>query len=362
MLKKIFVPKKERLLYGCFILSLLFFLLAKILPFHETRALREEMIAASQIMADALDTLKRCRESRGLGIDSATDVNRTGIVGLRLSPITTTLGNLEAKRTSANPNFAGLLVFLLREAEIDSNDTVAIGASGSFPGLIVAVLSAIDAMDLRPLFLVSIGASQWGANHPDFHWLHMQSCLIQKGVLSSRPLAISMGGDQDSGRDMDQNGRDLLSRDMAQSGYPIVTEENLVNNVESKMQIYLREASGEKIKIFINIGGSWSNLGTDSEILHLQPGLGEISRFPSKEKWGVIYAMAAMDIPVLHLLYIKGLVQRYGLPWDPVPLPEPGQGDLYKSLGENQKTFFWISVIYLLVIVGSLVLGLKNAN
>jgi poly-gamma-glutamate system protein len=355
-MNKIFLRKKDRVLYGLFAISLVFFLMAKIVPPHQAKPIREEMIAASQVMFEAMEALKRCRGSKGLGIDSSSDVNRTGVIGERFSSITTTLGNLEAKRTSTNPNFAGLMVSLLRQAGIDSEDTVAVGASGSFPGLILAVLAAAKTMDLKLLFLASIGASQWGANHPDFHWLHMQACLQREGIFSFAPLAISMGGDGDVGRDMQEEGRVLLARDMAEAGYPIVSEGELEKNVESKMRLYLQNTSNKKIKAFVNIGGSWSNLGIDSEILRLRPGLGRITRIPPENKRGVLYAMAALDVPVIHLLYVRGLVQRYGLPWDPVPLPQPGEGDVYRRVDERQDSFLWISIVYV-VLIGSFLAG-----
>lgn len=355
------LPKKQ-LIYVFFVLSLVFFLLAKIFPSREARILREEMFMASQIMSEAIEALKDCREAKNLAIDPSSDVNRTGIIGVKSSPITTTLGSLEAKRTSTNPNFGGLLVSLLRKTGVDSGDTIAVGASGSFPALILAVLSAAKAMDLNPLVLVSLGASQWGANHPDFHWLHMQKCLQQNGIFFFQPIAISMGGDQDIGRDMQEEGRTLLIKEMGESGLPIISEGDLQTNVESKMRTYVQKASGKRIKAFVNVGGSWSNLGIDSAILHLRPGLGKISRFPSEERRGVLYAMAALKIPVIHLLYVKGLVQRYGLAWDPVPLPQPGQGDIYQRILENQKSFLWISVVYLVLFGVVLVFGVKKST
>ena len=39
--------------------------------------------------------------------------------------------------------------------------------------------------------------------------------------------------------------------------------------------------------------------------------------------------MASRGVPVIHLLNIKGLAAAHGLPWDPSPLPQPGEGDLY---------------------------------
>jgi poly-gamma-glutamate system protein len=362
MPNKIFQGRRNLLLLGLFVLSLIFFLLAKIIPSNEAKVLREEMIAASQIMADALEVLKECRETRGLPIDPITDVNLTGIIGVRNSPITTTLGNLAAKRTSANPNFAGLVAFLLRKAGVDSGDTIAVGASGSFPGLMLAVLSAAKAMDLNPLVLASLGASQWGSNHPDFHLLHMQKCWQQNGIFSFQPIAVSIGGDRDVGRDMPEEGRALLRKDIQQAGFPILSVGDLNENVSSKMQLYFRKASGDQIKAFVNIGGSWSNLGIDSAILHLKPGLGKIGPLPPEEKRGVLYAMAALDIPVVHLLFVNGLVQKYGLAWDPVPLPRPGEGNLYRKIEENQKSFLYISVVYLILFGVFLGFGIKKST
>jgi poly-gamma-glutamate system protein len=356
MAKNSLTPHKNLLISGLFFLSIAFFLLAKIFPYREAAALREEMISASKIMSEAMEVVKECREAKKYPMDPSSDVNRTGIIGLKSSSITTSLGSLEAKRTSANPNFAGAVVLLLRRAGVGSGDIIAVGASGSFPALILAVLSAAKAMDLEPLVLTSLGASQWGANNPDFHWLHMQACLHQNGILIFEPIGVSMGGNQDTGGDMREEGRSILRRDMEEAGFPIISESDLKANVEFKMQLYFQKASGKKIKAFVNIGGSWSNLGTDSEILHLRPGLEKIKRFPPEEKRGILYAMAARGIPVIHLLYVRGFVERNGLPWDPVPLPRPGEGKIYQRILETQKSFLIIAVAYLVsVSIGMIV-------
>jgi poly-gamma-glutamate system protein len=362
MAKKIFRRQKDRLVIELFALSLAFFLMGKIIPLREAKVLRENMIAASRIMSGAMEALKGCREAEGVAIDHAADINLTGIIGVKSSPLTTTLGNLPAKRTSTNPNTAGLLFFLLRKAGVSPGDTIAVGASGSFPGLLLAVLSASKAMALRPLIQVSLGASQWGANHPDFHLLHMLRCLQRNGIFSFQPIAVSVGGDQDTGEDMPEEGRALLRKDIERSGFPYLSGGSLRANVESRMRLYFKDASGAPIKAFVNIGGSWANLGTDSSILLLKPGLGKMARFPPEEKQGVIYAMAELDIPVIHLLYVRGLVQRYGLAWDPVPLPRPGEGALYRKIEERQKSFFYISVGYLVLFGVLLGLGMKKST
>jgi poly-gamma-glutamate system protein len=356
-----FKTKKRQIPYLLFILSVVFFILAQTLPSREANAVIEKMKEASRIMSQATSVLKECRKDKALAIDPSSDINRTGLIGIKLSLITTSLGNLEAKRTTTNPNFAGLVVYLLKEAGVEEGDTIAVGASGSFPALIVAVLSASKAMDLNPLIIASLGASQWGANLPDFHWLHMQDCLRNNGVFAYIPVGISLGGEQDRGEDMEEEGRRLLTKAMVESGIPVVNELGLEPTVEAKMGLY-SEAAGEKpIKAFMNIGGSWSNLGTDRDVLNLKPGLVKFHRIPSKKNRGVLFEMGTRDVPVIHLLFIRGLVERYGLAWDPVPLPSDRVGRIYERIRERQPSFLYISLAFFILLFVLLAVGSKRS-
>jgi poly-gamma-glutamate system protein len=362
MMKRLIRASGRSGVFFLFFLSLAFYLLVKIVPPRQARALKEEMVAASKIMAEASVLLRDCREEIGLAMDPQTDVNRTGLIGIKSSPITTSLGNLGAKRTATNPNFAGLLVLLLREAGVESGDAIAVGASGSFPGLIVAVISAAKAMGVDALVIASLGASQWGANHPSFHWLRMHRCLWEKGLFPRLPTAVSLGGVHDMGEDMPEEGRVLLDRDMAETRIPIIRERNLIENVEAKMQLYFREAGDKPLKAFVNVGGSWSNLGVDSAVLEVKPGLTKITRFPLQERQGMLFQMAARGLPVIHLLYVKGLAQRYGLEWDPTPLPQPGEGEIYMRVVEDRKSFLILAFAYLFFFSAFLIFKLTPKN
>lgn len=342
---------KGKAIFVLFVLSLLFFLLAKFIPQSEAEEEIQVMRQASEIMKNAMDVLREYQRERGIFLDEKTDPNQTGLIGLKFSPITTSLGNLEAKRTTTNPNMAGGVVYLLKQAGVEKGETVAVGASSSFPALIVAVSAASKAMNLRLLVISSLGASQWGANRTDFHWLRMQQCLKEQGVLDIEPIALSLGGESDRGEDMSAEGRSLLEEEIRKDGIFFLEEPNLEKNVELRMRLYEEKAANLEIKAFINIGGSWSNMGTDSEVLKLKPGLNRIQRLPSPEKRGVIHGMAARGVPVIHLLHVKGLVRRYGLPWDPSPLPTPGEGEIYQMIRQKQPTFIFLAALYLCLVL-----------
>jgi poly-gamma-glutamate system protein len=337
-----------RAVYAAAALSLVYLLLIRSLP---DAAVRAEMTEASRLMARATAALRQCRASRDVPVDPAADPNKTGLVGVERSEITTSAGRLEAKRTTTNPEFAALVVSLLHEAGVRRGDTVAVGASSSFPALIVATLAAAEAMGLEPLVISSLGASEYGANIPGFNWADMEDCLRTAGVLDVRPIARAVGGDEDVGRDMSPEGRALLESRIRSGGVPFLEEPDLERNVARRMELYRKSAGKRPIKAFINIGGSWANIGTDAEVLKVEPGLARDIFLPSPDRRGVIQAMAAAKVPVIHLLNIKGLCERYGFPWDPRPLPRPGEGPFYRRAAARSRPAAALGIAYVLLII-----------
>ena len=308
-------------------LCLAAFLLFKFSPRKEDPSLQSQIRLASRLMTRASEVIRDCRLKKNIALDPAADPNRTGLIGFKTSSITTSKGILEAKRTTTNPAFAGLILRLLHQAGARPGDCVAVGASSSFPALILATLAACQALDVTPLLISSLGSSEWGANIPEFNWLDMEDCLNASGILEVHPMAYSIGGDEDRGTDMVPDGRALLLQEAAARRLPLLEEPDLASTVAARMELYQKSAAGRPIKTFINIGGSWVNLGTDSKVLSVAPGLhikgspSEITSYPPPERFGMIFAMARRGVPVIHLLFIKGLCREYDLPWDPQPLP-----------------------------------------
>jgi poly-gamma-glutamate system protein len=324
--------KKEKWIYAGALIGLIVFGLYIVIP-SRPRAFTADpdMMGAAKTMMRAVDALRDCALSEGVTIDPATDINQTGLIGIEDSPITTSLGNLEAKRTSTNPNFAAVMVLLLKKAGVRRGDAVAVGASSSFPALIIATLSAVEDLGAKPVMICSLGASNWGANNPSFTWLEMLDCLREKKVFGVQPVALSIGGQNDDGSDMSEEGRALLTPKIEKSGVFFLRESGLAANVRKRMELYETSAAPARIKAFVNVGGGWADMGTDSSVLKLRPGLTAVRDIPPPNKRGVMQEMALRKTPVIHLLYVKGLADRYGLPWDPVPLPEPGEGGVFRS-------------------------------
>ncbi|MFO7769173.1 MAG: poly-gamma-glutamate system protein [bacterium] len=323
---------------------------------------REQLREAAHWMDRGIQAAREAREARGIRIDPSADPNGTGLIGPEISPLVTTVGSLESKRTATSPEMAVVTAWMLRRAGAEPGETVAVGASGSFPGLLTAVLSACRALDAEPAVILSLGASSWGAAHPDFHLLDLHGTLREAGLTDRPPLAVSVGGEGDEGGGLDRAVVDGLREEVLDAGIPLIEEPDLQRNATLRLHYYQEAAGGGKPAAFVNIGGAWANMGTSEVALGLRPGLNTHVRRPPPGQGGVVHAMAARRVPVIHLLHLRGLTARYGLQWDPVPLPHPEEPGVYRRLAPLPTLFRVALAAYLLCLAGLAVVPLPRGS
>jgi poly-gamma-glutamate system protein len=287
-------------------------------------------IEAAGLMARSLTSIRALRLAKGLAIDRALDPNETGIVGAEFTPLTTSLGDVEAKRTAANPAFAAVVAGYFERAGLERGDVVAIGGSGSFPAFVLASLCAARALELRPILIYSVGASMYGANIPGFTFIDMLERLRSDTLLPYSIEAVAPGGEHDSGRGVlfDEEGTTLVD-EARRSGLPLVDGATLSDRIQRRLRIYEAAAAGRPVRCFVNVGGATANYGDTAASLDLPAGLLlRLPVVPSSPARGLVFEFAARGVPVVHLLFVKGLARANGLPFDPVPFPpltEAGQ-------------------------------------
>lgn len=349
---------RQIVLMGIF--SLAAYLAVQIFSVKEDARYQKEMLRAARSMEKAISVITAYCDSSGIEINERLDPNRTGLIGEEFSPITTTLGHPDAKRTTTNPDMAGLIVHLLHKTGVTAGDTIAIGSSASFPALLIASLTAAEAMSVYPVVIISLGSSSYGANRPEFNLLDLYKLLLHKNIITTPPAAISLGGEEDVGGGFTGGIKEKLLLQIRASGLPFILEKNLQKNVAKRSQIYAGKLNGNRIKAFINCGGSYANLGSSSLILNVKPGLNAHIRLPSVQKRGVLFAMAARGIPTIHLLFIRGLAVQYNLPWDPVPLPKPGSAKFYRSVKTGNSVFIITVFAYFAGLVVLMLHGIKK--
>lgn len=290
-------------------------------------------IAAAVRMEAAIRVLKAELLAEGIAMESSLDPNMTGLIGPEWTPLTTTLGDLEAKRSSLNPNFAALIVRYFDEAGLREGDVIAIGASGSFPGLLVATLCAAREMGLEAMTIASFGASMYGATRPEFSIAKMLRVLSSVSALPDSLIAVSPGGDGDYGENaLFEDSRSVVDALAAESRVPYIRFDppDLEASIRERLRLYEERAGGRRIACFVNIGGASANSGTSSYTLDFPQGLVlDPPRIPVSATRGLVYEFAARGVPVVNLLNVRRLADDNGLPFDPVPLPAPGAGGVY---------------------------------
>ncbi|MBP3736722.1 MAG: poly-gamma-glutamate system protein [Lachnospiraceae bacterium] len=292
---------------------------------HQEKSADYELrVQAATKMQACMDSIRSEKERRGLSI-IPEDRFGTGMLGEEFTGITTTVGALEAKRTTANPDMAAFMIEMLTEAGIEAGDYVAAGFSGSFPCMNLALICACETMDVRLTYIASAGSSMYGANQPEMTFPDMVLHLLEEGLIRTAPAAFSMGGDFDVGEEMLPELRDEVYARLDASGFKVLRIRDFAENIAARRRIY---ETGRMPDLFAGIGGNISTLGLREDTLKagVVPA-GTVAA--SDEKSGLMEIYSAAGIPVLHVLNIKQLTADYGLAFDPPALTPIGEGSIY---------------------------------
>lgn len=346
-----FKAKSNLVLGLLFLLALLAFIAVENGKQDVKQDYYDEKLQAARLAETAEQTIKNYRLENSVFIDDVNDPNQTALIGQEYSLITTDQGNIESKLSATNPNFAAVIVQLLKEARLKEHDQVAVAFSGSFPGMNISVMAALEILNLEPVVITSVGASNFGANDPYFTWLDMESLLYDKGVFSNRSVAASIGGGNDIGRGLSPEGRELIIKAIERNKVEFIHEKFIENSIARRMEIYEKNSEGKPIKAFINVGGGIASLGNTINGQLIPSGLTERLPMANFPLHGVIIQMAKQGIPIIHLLNIDQLLEKYGLPANPVPLPDPGEGGIFIQKKYNLIVTSIATVILVVVIV-----------
>jgi poly-gamma-glutamate system protein len=271
-------------------------------------------------------------------IDRINDPNGTGLIGLQYSPITTERGDLNAKLTSANPNFAALIIEFFKNAGVEKNDVIAVSFTGSFPALNIAVLSAIEILQLKPIIITSVSSSMWGANYPELTYLDMEKELIDAGLIDHQSVFASLGGEDDIGRGLSPEGREIIELAITKNKIQYLNVNDLEESIKKRMNIY---TANSRPKIFINVGGGAAALGG------MTIKSGYIKQREIKSGQNLIAQFSRLNVPAINLVDINHLAEKNRLPIAPIPLPEVGEGHLYYEMRYSVIQ----AIIYMIIIV-----------
>ncbi len=289
----------------------------------------ELKLEAAQLAERAFTAVREHRGLEGADLDLTNDPAGTGLIGPEISLITNATGNLEAKLTSLNPNFAAVLVQYFRQAGLAPGDPVAVAISGSFPGMNICLYAALETMRLRPVIITSVGASNWGANNPDFTWLDMERLFVERGIFHTRSAAATFGGGNDMGRGLSPSGRRALQQSIERNEVAFLASANIEDAIAKRMTFYEQAVRGRPYRLYVNVGGGVASVGNRHNKTLLPSGLTRDLKSYNWPRKGTLILFADKGVPVVHLLRIIALAEANGLPVAPDYQPQPGEGEIF---------------------------------
>jgi poly-gamma-glutamate system protein len=299
---------------------------------------QQEKLAAAMLASEAFDVIWYEREDTGVEIDYKRDPTRSGLLGVLSSPVTSLSGDLEAKQSTINPNFAAVAVQLLKDAGVKKGDVVAVGVSGSFPALNIALYAAMETLELEPIVISSAASSTWGANIPELLWIDMERALERDDVFSTRSIACSIGGTADRGLDFPEEGKKAILEAIERNKLKLIKNKKFEENVDDRMEIYEQLAGEKPIKAYVNIGGGMVSVGRTVGKRILVSGVNR--KRPNKPKArgldGVIFRFIDRGVPAIHLVKVEELLEKYGLPEMPQSMPRVGDAGVFERLDYNR--------------------------
>ena len=107
------------------------------------------------------------------------------------------------------------------------------------------------------------------------------------------------------------------------TGVPYILCDTIGQSIEKRLELF-----GEGIDMFVNVGGATVNNGAALENVATFPSglVKHMDEIPDSPVRGLCYEYAAKGLPVLSLLYVKGLAEENGISYNPFPMAEPGEG------------------------------------
>ena len=126
------------------------------------------------------------------------------------------------------------------------------------------------------------------------------------------------------------------------------------------MQLYKKATDERPIKAFVNIGGATPNYGNTNASITYPNGLvigGP--KIPDHPERGVIFEYQDLGIPIIHLLNIRDLAVKNGLPTDPAPFPQIGEGGVYRQIAYSKTIIILVIVIEFLYLFWALKIRYK---
>jgi hypothetical protein len=118
------------------------------------------------------------------------------------------------------------------------------------------------------------------------------------------------------------------------------------------MRLYSRNIpDGIEYSAYINVGGGLASIGSGQNLVLVPEGLTKnlpIQNYPRK---GAMILFGEMGLPIINIVNVLDLIQEYGLPESPEPLPTPPSGGVFYRQQYNLYAVVGALVVYIGLLV-----------
>ena len=266
-------------------------------------------VAAEKLAEEWFLVIEKVKTEKGISFQEWKHIKYGALLGKDFSYITTTLGALEAKQTSLNPRFAGLIYQWLKGNHIDSTKTVGLIISGSFPSLAISTLAALKIIKAKAILISSIGSSTYGANDPMATWIDYETWLRNRTESTFSSSIITLGGENDAGGSILEEGIKELELAVERNSLSLYFPSSLEESIDTKTKLLLEK----NISLLINIGGNQAAIGACKHSPILPTGIWQHYSVCKDRNRGVLSRIYERGIPVIHMLNIRDLAAQNGL-------------------------------------------------
>ncbi|MCB5247415.1 MAG: poly-gamma-glutamate system protein [Candidatus Cloacimonetes bacterium] len=318
--------------------------------FHQSK------VDAARLMAAFMDSLRAEQQELGIPFDPINDPLQTGLIGAARTTITTDRGLLSEKQAALNPNLAAVFVEELSKQGLKAGDHVAVAFTGSNPGANLALYAALQVMKLEPAIIVALSSASYGANREEYTWLDMEAILRQKGLIDFGCQYASLGGKDDLGIGLSDNGITALFDAMSRNGTSQIIGATFAENVQTRAEAYKQLLpQGKRYKLFINIGRGLANVGSIPNANQIREGLNPKLAEEQFDPEGVMMVMAKEGVPVFSMQHPRRWIRRYKLEEPSGQMPEPGVGPAF-SVKKHNVTVAAICLAILLAAIVAVII------
>ena len=149
-------------------------------------------------------------------------------------------------------------------------------------------------------------------------------------------MAASIGGEADRGLSFVPEGVDIIEKSIERNGLKFLNTKKFEEILDERMEIYHKESEGKPIKAYVNVGGGMASVGRTVGKKTFKSGLNKRLPAEAGDQDGIMHRFSREGVPVIHLVKVRSLAERYEFPEGFEEMPKVGEGKVYASPDYNR--------------------------